>query len=318
MKKILIPMVYILLIVTILTILYVSLRLLLDEPDIAVEPPVVTPLRVVYITEQLGTPFWDEVQAGAEIEADKHNILVEFWGTYRSNKGELLKNMDLAIASKVDGIVVQGIESEEFKKLVGKASEKGIPVITIATDASSLRKKYVGTDHYQAGVEVAGIIAAKMKGKGKLAIVSGEDSASHLQARLRGIRVTLNSYPEITVVEEMLFDVNQSSAKNETATLLNKHPECRFYIALSGESVQEIVEVISTRNRIKDFSIFTFDDNQETMDLLEAGLIDLTLKHQPRDMGQKSLQLVIKWLEGKEIPLQGDSSTPFEIVWGKT
>ena len=80
---------------------------------------------------------------------------MEVWGSYGKNQEDFLKKVEIAIHSKVDGIIVQGLDTEKFKNLTKvKAAFYGIPIITVANDvpmAESLRRTYVGSDQYLAG-----------------------------------------------------------------------------------------------------------------------------------------------------------------------
>ena len=83
------------------------------------------------ITQELDTPFWNKVGQGALKQAKEENVQLEVWGSYGNNRDDFLKKMEIAIHSKVNGIIVQGLDNEEFKELTKvKAAFYGIPVIT--------------------------------------------------------------------------------------------------------------------------------------------------------------------------------------------
>src|SRR5690554_436027 len=60
--------------------------------------------RIVVITQEMDSPFWNQVERGALSAGEELNVGVEFWGTYRSNLEDFMKHIEIAIASKVDGI----------------------------------------------------------------------------------------------------------------------------------------------------------------------------------------------------------------------
>ena len=60
--------------------------------------------------------------------------------------------MEIAIASKVDGIILEPNGEEAVTKLINKADQKGIPVITVLKDEPlSGRKSFVGINRYNQG-----------------------------------------------------------------------------------------------------------------------------------------------------------------------
>ena len=129
-------------------------------------------IRIVLITQELDTPFWNKVGQGAKQQAKLENVELEVWGSYGNNEEDFLKKMEIAIHSKVDGIIVQGLDTDEFKELTKiKAAFYGIPVITVANDVpveESLRKTYVGSDQFGAGKMVAYELIKEMGTSGEV------------------------------------------------------------------------------------------------------------------------------------------------------
>ncbi|KAF0822408.1 substrate-binding domain-containing protein [Cytobacillus firmus] len=81
----------------------------------------------------------------------------------------------------MDGIIVQGLDTPEFKDLVKvKAAFYGIPIITVANDvpkAESLRKTYVGSDQYLAGQLIAEQLIDDMGHEGKVILTFFSDTS---------------------------------------------------------------------------------------------------------------------------------------------
>ena len=109
--------------------------------------------RLVLITRDMDTMFWNKVGIGASRQAEKEGASLEIWGSFSNNPEEFLKKLELAIHSKVDGIIVQGLDTDDFKELTKvKASFNGIPIITLANDVpmkESLRRTYVGPINFR-------------------------------------------------------------------------------------------------------------------------------------------------------------------------
>ncbi|CAK4851636.1 unnamed protein product [Aphanomyces euteiches] len=161
------------------------------------------------ITQELESPFTKALQVGIERVIVDNNMNVNYWGTYHPDLNEMLKYMDIAIASKVDGIIVQAMDGPEFVKIVQKATAKGIPVITVGFDASpnSLRKTYVGPDHNIEGQIVGNQIVNQMKEQGTVCIVSDNTLTSFEKLRLGGLEKALSNYPSIKLVK---VDANEN------------------------------------------------------------------------------------------------------------
>ncbi len=265
--------------------------------------------RIVLITQDTETPFWNKVGSGAMDQAQKEGASLEIWGSYGNNREDFLKKLEIAIHSKVDGIIVQGLDSDDFKYLTKvKASFYGIPVITVANDVpvqESLRRTYVGSDQYKAGKMIAEELLKDMGSKGKVLITYNSDKEFYQLQRLEGMKEVLESHWEIQLVE-----AETSSSREEviaaTQDILNKWPDVDAIIAINSDIASALVQEISKRSQVEPYYIYSFDDGQDSISLLQEGKIDGLVEQTPEMMGRKSVQLIKGWLTGETMPLNID------------
>ncbi|NMO95829.1 substrate-binding domain-containing protein [Paenibacillus lemnae] len=262
--------------------------------------------RLVLVTQELNTPFWDKVGETAVEEAAKNNVSLQVWGSYGSNEDDFLKKMEIAIASKVDGIIVQGLDTAEFKELTKiQAGRSGIPVITVASDVpmkDSLRRTYVGTDHTAAGRMVAKELISKLGTKGTVILIGGSRQQYDQDQRLKGIQEVLQQYPELVTVYAETSDEREkviSSARE----MMNKYPNADAFVAVNTHITDALVNAVGKRYQSGKYLIYSFDDSPETRFLLERGELDGMIKQSPEEIGQISVNLMVSWLDGKTVPL---------------
>ena len=146
--------------------------------------------RIVLITQEIDTPFWELVGEGAAKQAEREEVSFELWGSYSKNQEDFLKQVEIALHSKVDGVIVQGLDTEEFQQLTRiKAASYGIPIITVANDVpveKSLRKTYVGSDHYKAGKLLLEQLIGDMGEQGEIVLLGDSELEYSQRLRLRG------------------------------------------------------------------------------------------------------------------------------------
>lgn len=275
--------------------------------------------QIIYVTQELETPMWNSIKKGAldtlGSDLSDYKVSVDFWGTLRPNLTDFLKTMEVAIASNVSGIIVQGMNHPDFIRLVNKATTKGIPVMTIGADSpESLRKTYVGSDHLAEGTIMAEEAVKRLGTSGRLAIVSGMHEETYQATREKGIEQVLSKHPDIKIFKMERLSQQSYATDWETNEILNQCPDCYTFLGLGSETGSGIVETIQNRAKLEDYHIFTFDDNPKTMEMVEKGLIDATLQHKPEEMGKMSMILMLKWLDGKDMPLERFHYTPIQIV----
>lgn len=263
--------------------------------------------RLVLITQERDTPFWDKVAKGAKKQAGLEAVSLEVWGSYGNNQEDFLKNIEIAIQSKVDGIIVQGLDTDEFKNLTKiKASFYGIPIITVANDvpiADSLRRTYVGSDQVFAGKMIAGQLVKDMGKRGKVVLMLDSREEYFQKQRLNGIEEILKQYKDINVVYAKTIDTTKEQVVAATQDILNKEPDTNAFIAINANVLGTLVKEISKRYQIDPYYLYSFDDGPESISLLEAGTLDAMVEQAPETMGERSVQLMMDWLNDKKVPL---------------
>ena len=108
---------------------------------------------------------------------------------------ELLKQQ---IAAKVDVLVVQGNEDEEYIDTLKEAWSEGIQIICVDTDIKSFTEHlYIGKDNYEAGKMLGEELINVTDGEANVALISGEPGFSNLEERLEGLQDAVKDYPKI-------------------------------------------------------------------------------------------------------------------------
>lgn len=262
--------------------------------------------RLVLITQELKTSFWGDVADGAQKMALDNGAQLEVWGSYGSNSDEFLKKLELAIHSKMDGIIVQGLDTEAFSELTKvKASFYGIPIITVANDVpkqESLRKTYVGSDQFEAGKLLAEELLADMDHQGEIILLSDEDSHYYQQQRIEGMMEVFNAAPLVTITNSWTSR-SKEQVVAATKDFLNKSPNAMGIVAVNANHLNPMLQEISRRTQLEPYHIFSFDDGSDAFSLLQQGKIDALVKQSPSEMGEKSVGLMLDWLSNESGPL---------------
>lgn len=270
------------------------------EPDISQN-------RLILITKNLDTPFWDEVSQGAMEEAARTGASLEIWGSYGDDQADFLKKIEIAIYSKVDGLIVQGLDTEEFKELTkNKASAYGVPVITVANDVpmeESLRKTYVGSDQFAAGQLIAEQLVNDMGTEGKVIIMSNSGDEYYQRQRIAGIQEVFQYFPDIQPTYAKTGDSTEQVIA-ATQDMLNKVPDAAAFIAVDADFSKALTKEIGKRFQIEPFHIYTFDDGPDLQPLLSQRKLDGIIQQSPKTMGAVSVKLMMEWLTGKTVPLE--------------
>ena len=108
--------------------------------------------HIAMIVENREDTFWKTVYESARKAGEEQGYYVELYGgnlPIDYSRQELLR---IAIDASVDGIILEGDDSQELAKEIARAEEKEIPVVTVLSDSTqSTRECYVGINSYHLG-----------------------------------------------------------------------------------------------------------------------------------------------------------------------
>ena len=159
--------------------------------------------RVTVILPHFDDGYWMLIEEGIEQSGEKLKkscgmdikILKPQLNYNIPQMVELLKQQ---IAAKVDVLVVQGNEDEEYIDTLKEAWSEGIQIICVDTDIKSFPERlYIGTDNYEAGKMLGEELINVTDGEANVALISGEPGFSNLEERLEGLQDAVKDYPKI-------------------------------------------------------------------------------------------------------------------------
>lgn len=106
----------------------------------------------VFISGQKNVSFWNGIYKAAKERGKELGIYVEQLGSLMTEGYSIEEQLEIAIASKVDGIMIEPNGEEEVIQLINKAGENNIPVVTLLEDAANTNRiSFIGVSSYDQG-----------------------------------------------------------------------------------------------------------------------------------------------------------------------
>lgn len=257
----------------------------------------------ILVPEELDNEYWRLVEKGARAAAKEYGVLLEYVGPKQANIEEHVKTIEMSAASKVDGIITQGLSEEQFTPLINGVVAKGIPVITVDTDISnSNRLAYIGTDNYYSGFLAGKELIKATNGKANVAIITGSFYAKHMQQRVQGFQDAVKTERGIKIVTVVESEISRVKAAEKTNQILQDYPEVNAFFGTSALDGIEIAQVIEKYNKQDQIYIIGFDTLPETIDYIRKGTIKATVVQEPFEMGYGAVKMMIDLAEGNPVP----------------
>ncbi|MBM7654348.1 ribose transport system substrate-binding protein [Neobacillus cucumis] len=257
----------------------------------------------VLVPEELDNEYWKLVEKGAQDAAKKYGVLLEYTGPKQANIDDHVKTIEMSAASKVDGIMTQGLSEEQFTPLINRIVASGIPVVTVDTDAANSRRlTYIGTDNYYSGYLAGKALIADTFGEINVAIITGSFYANHMQQRVKGFENAVKSEKRINIITVQESEISRVKAAEKANQILQDHPEVNAFFGTSALDGIEIAHVVKKFHKQHQIYIIGFDTLPETLNFIREGTITATVVQEPYQMGYEAVKMMVDHIQGKKVP----------------
>ena len=259
------------------------------------------------IVEDRKSDFWQAIYQSAYEAGLEQNVYVDLFGENLSQNYSRQELMEIAIYSEVDGIIVEADESRQMAELINRASEAGIPVVTIYSDStSSARLSYVGAGNYDVGREygrqVLKIGESRRISQDVLVLMDANSDDSSQNIVWSGIQETIlrenNSdtieyrFSMLAIDDSTTFSVEESIRK---IFLEEEVPD--IIICLNELNTTCVYQTVVDYNKVGEVRIL----GNYTSDIILKGIyrnvIDATITVDTEQMGQYCVDALIEYEE---------------------
>jgi rhamnose transport system substrate-binding protein len=190
----------------------------------------------VLVPKNLGNPYFDTANNGAQEAAKELGINVLYQGSATADATEQITLLNSLIAQQPCGLAISANDSDALVPTGQAAMEASIPVVTwdsaIAPDGRNIHIN-------QAVLHDIGAIEIKMASDlagpegGQIAILSATSTAPNQNAWIEVMKEELKKpeYSKLELVETVYGDDDDTKSYNEAQALFTKYPDLKVIIA---------------------------------------------------------------------------------------
>jgi ribose transport system substrate-binding protein len=248
--------------------------------------------RYVFVATNINLPYWREAEAGFLDAAKALGVQGELVGPTGYAPNAELGVFRQIVEEQPAGICVSAARPEIFQEEIDKAVAQGIPVICVDADVpGSKRLLYIGTDNFKAGRESLRRIAALVPGKGSIAVIaiSGQHN---LDDRVAGVADALANFPALKVTKILDDQGDAGSAFDQVSELIQKKEKIDGIICVEATGGSGAAGAVHRFNLEGKLPIVAFDNDPETLDWIDRGVITATITQKPYVMSYYSLKFL--------------------------
>ena len=265
----------------------------------AAEAPEQKTLRIAVIPKGLAHQFWLTIKAGAEAAAAEGGAEILWQGPHKETEVEKQINIvqDM-INSPVDGLVLAACDENALIPMVQKATDAGIPVVTIDSGiASDMALSFVATDNVAGSEMAAQTLADLIGGEGNVGLIPFIKGAATSNMREEGFLKGIAAYPNINVSATLYCQSDVAKAMEVTQDMLTRNPDLKGIFATNEPAAIGAAQV----------KLVAFDAAEEEITALQEGSIQALVVQNPYRMGYAGVQAALDAIAGKPVEKRIDT-----------
>jgi ribose transport system substrate-binding protein len=186
---------------------------------------------IAMIGKSSNNPVFLAARTGAEQAAKdlsaKNNMNIEIaWLTPPQEDGEIqAQRIRQAVNDGAGAVLIAASDAGKVTGAINDAVDRGVLVMTFDSDApQSKRFAYYGVDDLKTGQMMMAELVSQLGGKGRVAILAGNQNAPNLQRRVQGARDEAAKHPGIQVAGVFNHVETPQDAAAEVIRVNNAYP----------------------------------------------------------------------------------------------
>lgn len=267
------------------------------------------------IADNKDSSFWQTIYESAVAQADQYDSFIEYIMPGSNPAYSLADCLRIAIASKVDGVIVHPDGSEEIKDLINEAYGNSIPVVTVMDDATeSSRVSFVGLNNYLlADAYTEQVLSLLKPGNTKILLLSS-DPNSDSRVRLiysqmvKAIEQKKNKDQTVSIKEYTAENTKEFNMEEVIRDLIIKESTRPDVIICTEEFITECTyQTLIDYSLVGDISIIGFYYSDHILDAVEKENINSTIALDASEIGNFAVNAL------EEYHTLGNTSTYYSV-----
>ena len=271
--------------------------------------------KIAFSVPSLGFPFFVHMQNQFNDEAAAQGVeVVNYDGQNQTTKQTA--DVEAAIISGVDGLIISPIDSVAMAPAVRQAVEAGVPVITIdrRVDGVDGLLGHVGADNVKGGEAQGNLIVEMFPDGATIVNLQGQPGSSPAIDRNQGVHNVLDGmsdkYP--FVAEQTANFAREEGASVTEAILAGLDSPPDVIVAANDDMALGAMQVVQEQGL--DIAIIGFDALPEALAAIRDGTLTATIEQMPGGQSRGALQAMIDHLRNGTQPDAVTLLTPIAIT----
>jgi rhamnose transport system substrate-binding protein len=276
--------------------------------------PAAGPMTFVLVPKNLGNPYFDTANNGAQEAAKELGVTVTYQGPATADATQQIQLINSLIAQKVNGLAISADDSDALVPTGKDAIAAGIPVVSwdsaIGKDGRVLHINQAVL-HDIGAIEIKMALDLTGADGGKIAILSATSTAPNQNAWIEVMKeeVKKPEYAKLELVDVVYGDDDDTKSYNEAQALFKKYPDLKVIIAPTTVGIAASARAVTDAGLIGKVFVTGLGTPNQMREYVKNGASPEFALWNPSDLGYLSVYVLEALATGKIKGVVGEKFT---------
>ncbi|MEJ2750033.1 MAG: rhamnose ABC transporter substrate-binding protein, partial [Anaerolineae bacterium] len=243
----------------------------------------------VLVPKNLGNPYFDTANVGAQEAASELGVTVTYQGSSVADATEQIQLLNSLIAQNVDGLAISANDADALVPTGKEAMDAGIPVVTwdsaIAPGGRNVHinqaeSQGIGAVQIQMASDLAG-------GEGQIAILSATSTAPNQNEWIGYMEEELKKpeYAGLELVATVYGDDEDEKSYNEAMGLMQTYPDLKVIIAPTTVGIAASARAVQDADKVGQVFVTGLGTPNQMREYVKSGAAPQFALWNPADLG---------------------------------
>ncbi len=278
------------------------------------EPAPVEGKTYVLVPKNLGNPYFDTANTGAQEAATELGVTVLYQGSATADAAEQITLINSLIAQNVDGLAISANDADALVPTGKAAMDAGIPVVTWdSAIAPEGRVMHINQAEAEGIAAVQIKMASELAGEdgGQIAILSATSTAPNQNAWIELMKKELEKpeYANLELVTTVYGDDQDEKSYNEALGLFTTYPDLEVIIAPTTVGIAASARAVQDQSLIGKVFVTGLGTPNQMREYVKSGAAPQFALWNPGDLGYLAIYALDALATGKITGAVGDTFT---------
>lgn len=243
----------------------------------------------------------------------------------QNDVGKQLNQIQNFIASGVDAVIVNPVDTDATVAMTKAAADAGVPLVFVNREPVNVddlpdNQAFVASDERESGTleaqEICRLLKEKGKGEGaKIVVLMGELSNQAARMRTQDVHdvIATDECSFMEIVEEQTANWQRTEATDLMTNWLSAGLEFDAVVSNNDEMAIGAIQAMKAANiSMEDMLVGGVDATQDALAAMAAGDLDVTVFQDAAGQGKGALDAALRLAEGEDVDQK--VYIPFQLV----